>query len=254
MQSKRFKFKQLETIFGYYTDLMYTNCDYSSYVAHDGYFLEDPEENQILKGFVEPNIYFWDYMLYFLSYLDYIYKIYNLFQNETVDEGRLDYFIYVITNLREISLKELSGQYLSVSDYNYIKNLTLSDYGFRVAGLNSSKSYLIHQNSIKIADIIDFKGHSANEKITNGAGTLYGAIGLPSIILVLVGNENTNRITVGVAYNHYEFVHESTKKLTDCDWVLVADDRNMDPDQDCLTRPSLIQNMPPKNFWYDGLR
>jgi hypothetical protein len=68
---------------------------------------------------------------------------------------------------------------------------------------------------------------------------LYEGTGEPYIMLALVGNENSPRLTIGVALNHYEFTGLMGTRLTDTDWQGKAYDN-----------PSAL---PPKNVWYNGL-
>ena len=58
-------------------------------------------------------------------------------------------------------------------------------------------------------------------------------------MLALVGNENVSRLTVGVAFNYYEFTGPLGKRYADADWQARV----------YATPPQL----PPKNFWYGGL-
>ena len=58
-------------------------------------------------------------------------------------------------------------------------------------------------------------------------------------MLALVGNEGQSRLTVGVAFNHYEFTGPLSRRYTDADWQARVYDS---PPQ-----------VPPKNFWYQGL-
>ncbi len=60
-------------------------------------------------------------------------------------------------------------------------------------------------------------------------------------MLALVGNENSPRLTLGVAYNHYELTGPlGGKRLTDEDW------------RDTVYKNP--KNLPAKNFWYDALQ
>jgi hypothetical protein len=68
---------------------------------------------------------------------------------------------------------------------------------------------------------------------------LYEATGEPYFILALVGNENLSRLTVGVAFNYYEFTGPLTSRYADADWQ----------ERVYKTPPQL----PPKPFWYKPL-
>ncbi len=55
-------------------------------------------------------------------------------------------------------------------------------------------------------------------------------------MLVLMGNEGTVRLAVGVAFNHYEFTGPLATRYTDADWQgRVYEHRAA---------------LPEKNFWY----
>ena len=68
---------------------------------------------------------------------------------------------------------------------------------------------------------------------------LYEATGEPYIMLALVGNEGRTRLTIGVAFNHYEFTGPLTTRYTDADWWARV-----------YETP---KKLPPKNFWYGDL-
>ena len=70
---------------------------------------------------------------------------------------------------------------------------------------------------------------------------LYEATGEPYFILALVGNEGTglSRLTVGAAYNYYEFTGPLTSRYADADWQERV--YNIPP------------QLPPKPFWYKSL-
>jgi hypothetical protein len=58
-------------------------------------------------------------------------------------------------------------------------------------------------------------------------------------MLVLVGNDDTVRLAVGVAFNHYEFTGPLATRYTDADWQSQVYEHQ--------------PNLPPKNFWYQSL-
>ncbi len=68
---------------------------------------------------------------------------------------------------------------------------------------------------------------------------LYEATGEPYFILALVGNDGVSRLTVGVAFNHYEFTGPLSTRYTDADWQARV--------------YAIPAQMPAKNFWYEGL-
>ena len=68
---------------------------------------------------------------------------------------------------------------------------------------------------------------------------LYEATSEPYVMLVLMGNEGTMRLTVGVAYNHYEFAGPLATRYTDADWQGRAYEHR--------------SPLPEKNFWYRNL-
>ncbi len=68
---------------------------------------------------------------------------------------------------------------------------------------------------------------------------LYEATAKPYFILALVGNEGVSRLTVGAAYNYYEFTGPLASRYTDADWQ----------ERVYKTPPQL----PLKPFWYKAL-
>jgi len=67
----------------------------------------------------------------------------------------------------------------------------------------------------------------------------YEATGEPYVMLVLMGNEGTLRLAMGVAFNHYEFTGPLGTRYTDADWQSRVYEHH--------------SGMPEKNFWYRRL-
>lgn len=87
------------------------------------------------------------------------------------------------------------------------------------------------------ADLTGFFGKMA--ELTGTSRRYYEAAGEPYLMLALVGNEGVSRVTIGVAFNHYEFTGPLARRYSDADWQ----------ERVYRTPPQL----PRKNFWYQGL-
>ncbi len=105
-----------------------------------------------------------------------------------------------------MAVKELRGQPLNEEEYEKIRTKELS---YMAAPPDYDAGELKDLRSGLIADVHTdlFKNQ-----------VLYEATGEPYIMLALVGNEGVRRLTIGVAFNHYEFTGPLTTRYTDADW------------------------------------
>jgi hypothetical protein len=228
MQGKLFPIKQLQTFLGSYAELkhdtlLYVKQNFAE--AGDG---GDENRPPVPKGFVEPNMAFWQELARLVDYTAAGFKKYGLFKQELEEFGRLTSFKERINFYTSLAAKELSGAPLSEEEYEKLRsgNLSFLAAPFVEGAILEEKE----KRSSLIADI-----HTDGVK----GQILYEATGEPYFILALVGNEGASRLTVGAAFNYYEFTGPLTTRFTDADWQ----------GRVYKTHPQL----PPKPFWYKVL-
>ena len=245
MQNTAYQAKQLETVLGSYTEcrggLVF---DQPSTLPAGG--PEDPSETEdgpaapIVKGFVEPNPVFWRELIRIVKYTADGFKKHGLFPEDLEESGTLSRFLKRLERCAALSEKELAGQPLTDDEYEFIRLFALDFMAAPVdgAGLRPGKK------SAMVADIWTMDTESAQGR----SSTVYEANAEPQLMLVMVGNDKSLRLTVGLAYNHYEIIAPYGLRLTNEMWRKLAGADQAGPAAN--QKPKL----PPKNFWYDPLR
>jgi hypothetical protein len=228
MQGKLFPIKQLQTFLGSYAELKHDTLLYvKQNFAEKG---DGGDENRppVPKGFVEPNMAFWQELARLVDYTAAGFEKYGLFKKELEEYGRLSSFKARISFYTSLAAKELSGAPLSEEEYEKLRYENLS---FMAEPL--VEGAILEEKEKRAGLIADIHTDAVKGQI------LYEATGEPYFILALVGNEGVSRLTVGAAYNYYEFTGPLASRYTDADWQ--ARVYNIPP------------KLPPKPFWYKPL-
>jgi hypothetical protein len=228
MQGKLFSVKQVQTFLGSYAELKH---DTLLYVKQN--FAEagggGPEKRPpVPRGFVEPNLAFWQELQRLVAYTAAGFQKYGLFKNELEKYGRLNTFKKTVAFYTALAAKELQGAPLSEAEYEKLRVESLSYLAQPFV-----EGAILEDKDKRAALIADLHTDAVKGQI------LYEATGQPYFILALVGNEGKSRLTVGVAFNHYEFTGPLATRYADADWQ--ARVYNTPP------------QLPPKPFWYKGL-
>lgn len=230
MQAPAFLDKQIQTFLGSYTELKHVTLLYAkqSY-AEKGGGGDDQPVPPVVKGFVEPNLDFWNRFNELLNQTQKVFAEHQLFIGSTVS-ARLAEFKNISEFYASLAKQELQNRPISDADYEKLRTTSLS---FMVQPLDNTGDP--DEDSGKVALIADVHTDALTDQI------LYEADGKPYLMLAIVSNENSPRVVAGLAYNHYEFTHPlGGQRLTDEDW------RNWVYNQ--------TEKLPTKNFWYDSLR
>ncbi|MDR3642724.1 MAG: DUF3160 domain-containing protein [Candidatus Doudnabacteria bacterium] len=230
MQATPFLDKQLQTFLGSYTELKHDTLLYAkqSYAEKGGGGDENPALPPVVKGYVEPNLDFWNRFNSLISQTKQVFSQNNLFSNTDVS-ARLQNFQDIVTFYTSIANQEMQGKAISEKDYEKLRTTQLS---FMVQPFDAATQ--ADENSGKVALIADI----ATDAIKNQV--LYEADARPYLMLAIVNNENSPRVVTGLTYNQYEFTNPlGGQRLTDDDWkTWVYDQTN---------------KLPAKNFWYNSL-
>ena len=227
MQTNSFLDKQIQTFLGSYAELKHDTLLYAkqSY-AEMGAGEPDSPIPPVVKGFVEPNLEFWNRFNSLLERTDKLYKDNNLFVNANAAE-RLGQFKQMTALFTKIAGQELRSEAISDADYETLRTTKLSFMAQPFEADNPD------ENSGKTALIADIHTDMVKSQI------LYEATAKPYLMLAIVGNENSPRVVAGLVYNHYEITDKIGTRLTDEDW-----------------RNKVYQNqslLPAKNAWYQSL-
>jgi len=182
----------------------------------------------VVKGYVEPNLDFWNRLSQLVSQTKQVFSQNNLFSDTDV-AARLQNFQDITNFYSALAKQEMQGKAISDNDYEKLRTTTLS---FMVQPLDSASQP--DQDTGKVALVADIATDAVKGQV------LYEADGQPYIMLAIVDNEKSPRVTVGLAYNQYEFTQGlGGQRLTDEDWKSWVYDQ-----------PA---KLPDKNFWYDSL-
>ena len=142
--------------------------------------------------------------------------------------GRLNSFQERVNVYTSLAAKELNGTPLSEEEY---EKLRIGNLSFLAEPL--VEGAILEEKEKRAGLIADIHTDAVKGQI------LYEATGEPYFILALVGNEGVSRLTVGAAFNYYEFTGPLTSRYTDADWQARV----------YKTPPQ----WPPKPFWYKPL-
>jgi hypothetical protein len=228
MQGKLFPVKQLQTFLGSYAELKHDTLLYVKQNFAEGGDGSDEHAPPVPRGFVEPNLAFWQELQRLVDYTAAGFQKYGLFKKELEEYGRLNIFKERVNFYTSLAAKELNGTPLSEAEYEKLRTEKLSFLAKPFV-----EGAILEDKEKRAGLIADIHTDAVKGQV------LYEATGEPYFILALVGNENLSRLTVGVAFNYYEFTGPLTTRYADADWQ----------ERVYHTPPQL----PPKPFWYKGL-
>lgn len=230
MQSAPFSDKQIQTFLGSYAELKHDTLLYAkqSYAEMGAGGPEQQTPPPVPKGFVEPNPAFWNRLMQLIAMQEDLFTRYHLLGDTNAGE-RLERFRNDVVFFATLSQKELAGTPISDGDYETLRTTNLS---YLAAPFDGSQEP--DEDSAKTELIADIHTDAKSGQI------LYEATARPYVMLALVGNENSPRLVIGLAYNHYELAAPlGGNRLTDEAWK-----------KSIYEAP---QTLPAKNFWYDSL-
>jgi len=228
MQGKLFPIKQLQTFLGSYTELKHDTLLYVKQNFAEGGDGSDEKAPPVPRGFVEPNLAFWQELQRLIAYTAAGFEKYGLFKGELEEYGRLNIFKESVNFYTSLAVKELNGDPLSEAEYEKLRS-----EGLAYLARPFVEGAILEDKEKRAGLIADIHTDAIKGRI------LYEATGEPYFILALVGNEGASRLTVGVAFNYYEFTGPLTSRYADADWQ----------ERVYQTPPQL----PPKSFWYKPL-
>jgi hypothetical protein len=227
MLGPAFADKQIQTFLGSYAELKHDTLLYAkqSY-AELGAGGDDVELPPVVKGFVEPNLEFWQRLTALVERTEGLFTEQGLFEDHSA-RARLTEFREIVDFYAEIAGKEASGAAISDDEYEQLRTRSLS---FMAQPFGADAP---NEDTGKVALIADIHSDALRGQI------LYEAVGRPYLMLAIVDEGSEPRLASGVAYNHYELTGPLAERLSDEDWKARVYDG--------------AQPAPVKNFWYDSL-
>jgi|GEM_PF-260880 hypothetical protein len=225
MKSSAWQKKNLGTVLGSYTELKHDTLLYAkqSYAERGG-GPGDEKPPAVPKGYVEPDLVFWNKIADLAQVTRDGLKNRDMFPEEF--DYKYQIFIDDVKFIQDIVKAELQNQEISDNDFERLR--TVSNALSRVAeALPGEELTVKEMRAGLVADI-----HT--DALTNQI--LYEATGKPNLIYTAVKDINGARLTVGAVYDHYEFATPLEKRLTDEDWqAKVYDGAGTMPEEDKWT-------------------
>ncbi|MDR1111565.1 MAG: DUF3160 domain-containing protein [Deltaproteobacteria bacterium] len=125
MRDQAFSAKQLETFMGSFTELkhdtlLYEKPNYSE-MGEGG---DDDLHLPVPKGFVEPNMGFWNSLLEMTAYVEAGFRRYGLFPRDVEEYGSLGLFRKQVELCATLAAKELAGQALTDEKYDGLRPMS----------------------------------------------------------------------------------------------------------------------------------
>lgn len=207
MRNAAWEDKSLHTALGSWTQLRH---DTILYGKQSGAEMGDGDEPAPYKGYVEPNVKFWERMLNLTKQSREGLSSRKLLTEEL--ESKFESFEEILTDLKRISEKELQNQKLTKDEYETIRKIggTLEYLTLSVMTGNPDTWELVNETDKDMALVADVH--------TGGNQVLTEAVGRANEILVIVPVEGKLVLTRGAVFSYYEFLHPAADRLTDENW------------------------------------
>lgn len=207
MKTANWDKKQTQAFLGSWTELKHDTLLYAkqSY-AELGAGGEEQEPAAVPKGYVEPNIEFFDRLIALVKTTNEGLTNYNLMPE--LFQSKNSSFIESLEFFRQIAVQELANQTISDTDF---ERLRLSAYSLDQLLAQPGPQAQTEANA-RSALIADVHTDAVKSQI------LYQADGIPNYIYVAVKDANGTRLTKGLVYSYYEFTNPLRQRLTDQTW------------------------------------
>ncbi|TAK95200.1 DUF3160 domain-containing protein [Patescibacteria group bacterium] len=208
MQQSDWNTKNLQGALGSWTELKHDTLLYAkqSYAEMGGGGPDEAEIPPVPKGYVEPNIEFFDRLIPLAKMTHEGLKERGLL--DSLFDGRSTYLLESLEHLRKIAIAELENKNISDEDFEWLR-LAPGNLESVMAVLPGEDQT---EDSARSALIADVHTDVPDNQI------LYEANGIPNYIFVAVKDTNGTRLTKGLTYSYFEFANPLGKRLTDQDW------------------------------------
>lgn len=227
MRTASFLDKQIQTFLGSYAELkhdtlLYAKQSYAELGGGGG----DQAIPPVVKGFVEPNLEFWNRFNELIGRTEEFFVTNDLLKDSNA-LARLREFKKISVFYEDFAKKEMQSVAISDDDYEKLRTTKLSFMAEPFGGESPDEI------SGQVALIADIHTDALRGEI------LYEATAKPYLMLAIVANEDSPRVVASLVYNHYELTAPLVKRLTDEDWRGWV--------------YSQTDKLPVKNFWYQSL-
>jgi hypothetical protein len=172
----------------------------------------------VVKGYVEPNLRFWNKLDELIKLSTTLMKKHNLLTPDLEEKANelADYSEFLITATR----KELAGELLSENEFNTIQYMGSSIEYFTLSVIDPDFSLfsweLVQGPDKSVAVVADI--YTRNVPDCSKNGILHVATGNANNIYVVVEIGGYLYLTRGATFSYYEFTEELGTRLTDEEW------------------------------------
>jgi hypothetical protein len=207
MKNEAWNKKNLLTSLGSWTELKHDTLLYAkqSY-AEMGGGGEPENPPPVPKGYVEPNIIFFDRLISLVNM-----TVEGLKNRDLIDStfiGRNEIFLKSLVFFRKIAVSEIQNEKISDADFEKLR----IEAGFLSIILDALPGDQLTEKDARAALVAD-----VHTDIPDGL-ILYEANGIPNYIYVAVKDANGTRLTKGLVFNYYEFSEPIGQRLDDQTW------------------------------------
>lgn len=166
------------------------------------------------KGYVEPNIIFYERLIDMLNFCKNELKERNLLNKDW--ERKFDKFIEIASFLKDISIKELNKIPISLEEY------------YKIAYFGSTLEF-ITSRIVEVLDWWEVIGPDKNIPVIadihrGGESVLEVGVGPVYEIYVVVEIDGMLKLTKGGVFTYYEFKWPAHNRLTDVEWQKMLDE------------------------------
>jgi Protein of unknown function (DUF3160) len=232
MRSDAWQDKSIHTALASWAELRHDTILYGKQSAAE---CGDGEEKPFVKGYVEPNVLFYDRLLKLTRQSRDGLSRRKLLSDTLKD--RFEQFDDLLTFLKRVSEKELQNQKLTEEQYNQIRYIggELERLTLSVMTGSPTTWELVSQADRDMAVVADV--HTAIPKV------LEEAVGHANEILAIVPIEGRLSLTRGAVFSYYEFTHPIDDRLTDEKWQEILKG-NRAPEPPIWTHSFLLPGQP----------
>lgn len=198
--------KNLQASLGSWTELKHDTLLYAKQTYTEQGAGGDAEIPPVPKGYVEPNIPFFDRLIGLAQMTEDGLKNRGLIDGVFI--GRSQNFLEALKFFKGIAVKQLQNEKISDDEFEELRNKG----GYLSIVLEPIPGEEMLEKNARSALIADVHTDTIKGEI------LYEADGIPNYIWVSVKDQNGTRLTKGLVFNYYEFTAPLGQRLTDESW------------------------------------
>lgn len=207
MQNQAWQNKNISTSLGSFTELKHDTLLYAkqSYAERGGGG-DNGDLPPVVKGYVEPDLDFWNQIINLAEISRQGLKDRNVFPEDF--ENKYQEFVDSTKFFQQLAQQELGNQLISDDDFEKLRTISTS----LIRIVEPLPGQELTDKDKRAGIIADIHTDGVNGQI------LYEATGKPAIMYVAVQDINGARLTRGAVFNHYEFTDSIDERLSDEDW------------------------------------